>query len=286
MQTRIALGAVLFMLVIAVVGYVVLNEGLLPGQTGRMQKFDAQVQGRSIEAGALLFQNNCVGCHGVQGQGIPGVAPALNAADLFNGERLKKVGYSGKVADYIRGTVTAGRPVKTNPNYPNPMPTWGQVFGGPLRDDQINNLTDFIMNWKDQALAAAPQATPAAGGAAPGGQAVGTSLDMPLPQGNADNGQKLFASQGCAACHSLKPDEKLVGPSLAGIAMRAGDRIKAADYKAKATTGELYIRESIVQPGAYVIPGFPDGVMPQDFGKVKLSAQDLADLIAFLLTQK
>ena len=97
MQIRIALGAVLFMLVIAVVGYVIINEGLLPGQTGRMQKFDAQVLGRSIEAGALLFQNNCVGCHGVQGQGIPGVAPALNAADLFNGERLKKVGYSGKV---------------------------------------------------------------------------------------------------------------------------------------------------------------------------------------------
>jgi len=283
MQIRIALGAVLFMLVIAVVGYVIINEGLLPGQTGRMQKFDAQVLGRSIEAGALLFQNNCVGCHGVQGQGIPGVAPALNAADLFSGERLKKVGYSGKVEDYIRGTIAVGRPVKTNPSYPNPMPTWGQAFGGPLRDDQVNNLTNFIMNWKDQALAAPAQ--PAAG-AAPSAQAVGTSLDTPLPAGVADNGQKIFAAQGCAACHSLKPDEKLVGPSLAGVATRASDRIKAADYKAKATTGELYIRESIVQPSAYVMPGFPDGVMPQDFGKVKLSAQDLADLIAFLLTQK
>jgi mono/diheme cytochrome c family protein len=283
MQIRIALGAVLFMLVIAVVGYVIINEGLLPGQTGRMQKFDAQVLGRSIEAGALLFQNNCVGCHGVQGQGIPGVAPALNAADLFSGERLKKVGYSGKVEDYIRGTIAVGRPVKTNPSYPNPMPTWGQAFGGPLRDDQINNLTNFIMNWKDQALAAPAQ--PAAG-AAPSAQAVGTALDTPLPAGVADNGQKIFAAQGCAACHSLKPDEKLVGPSLAGIATRAGDRVKAADYKGKTTTGELYIRESIVQPSAYVVPGFSDGVMPQDFGKVKLSAQDLADLIAFLLTQK
>ena len=283
MQTRIALGAVLFMLVIAVMGYVIINEGLLPGQTGRMQKFDAQVQGRSIESGALLFQNNCVGCHGVQGQGIPGVAPALNAADLFSGERLKKVGYSGKIEDYLRGVIAVGRPVKTNPSYPNPMPTWGQAFGGPLRDDQVNNLTNFIMNWKDQTLAA-PSAPATA--AAPAGQAVGTALDTPLPAGVADNGQKLFAAQGCAACHSLKPDEKLVGPSLAGVAARAGDRIKTADYKAKATTGELYLRESIVQPGAYVTPGFPDGVMPQDYGKAKLNAQDLADLIAFLLTQK
>jgi nitric oxide reductase subunit C len=110
----------------------------------------------------------------------------------------------------------------------------------------------------------------------PGAAAGGLTLDTPLPAGDAKNGQALFASQGCAACHSLKPDEKLVGPSLAGIATRAGDRIKAADYKAKATTGELYIRESIVQPGAYVMPGFVDGVMPQDYGKAKLSAQDLA----------
>jgi len=35
-----------------------------------------------------------------------------------------------------------------------------------------------------------------------------------------------------------------------------------------------------------VAPGFPDGVMPKDLGTAKLSAQDLADLIAFLLTYK
>jgi len=284
MQLRIALGALLFMLLIAVLGYVILNEGALPGQNGRMQKLDSAMQARSVEAGALLFQNNCVGCHGVQGQGIPGVAPALNAADLFNGDRLKKVGYTGRVADYIKGTITAGRPVKTNPAYPNPMPTWGQIFGGPLRPDQIDNLTNFIMSWQDQALAGGA----AAGAGVPAApvQAVGTALDTTLPQGNVDNGKNLFTTQGCAACHSLKPGEKIVGPSLAGIATRAGDTIKAPDYKGKATTGELYIRESIVQPGAYVTPGYPDGVMPKDFGTAKLTAQDLADLIAFLLTNK
>ena len=284
MQLRIALGALLFMLMIAVLGYVIVNEGALPGQDGRMQKLDAAMQARSVEAGALLFQNNCVGCHGVQGLGIPGVAPALNAADLFNGDRLKKAGYTGKVDDYVKSTIAAGRPVKTNPGYPNPMPTWGQVFGGPMRPDQIDNLTVFIMNWKDQALAGG--AVAGAGGPVAPVQAVGTALDTALPQGNADNGKNLFTAQGCAACHSLKPGEKIVGPSLAGIATRAGDTIKAADYKGKATTGELYIRESIVQTGAYVVPGYPDGVMPKDFGTAKLSAQDFADLIAFLLTYK
>jgi hypothetical protein len=32
------------------------------------------------------------------------------------------------------------------------------------------------------------------------------------------------------------------------------------------------------------VPGFPAGVMVQDFGK-KLSAQDIDDLIAFLMTK-
>jgi len=99
-----------------------------------------------------------------------------------------------------------------------------------------------------------------------------------------DKGKGLFTAQGCAACHSLKPDEKIVGPSLAGIATRAGDRIKAADYKGKATTGELYLRESIVQTSVYIVPTYPDGVMPKDFGTAKLDAQALADLIAYLLT--
>lgn len=284
MELKITLGALLFMLIIATLGYAIVNEGLLPGQTGRMQKFDAAVRARSIEAGALLYQNNCVGCHGVQGQGIPGVAPALNAADLFSGERLKQHGYAGKVEDYIRSTIAAGRPVKSNPSYPNPMPTWGQAYGGPLRADQVNNLTTFVMNWKETALAAGTGAGVVGG--APVAQPVGVALDTSLPAGNADNGKNLFTAQGCAACHSLKPDEKIVGPSLAGIATRSSERIKASDYKGQATTGEQYIRESIVQTSAYIVPTYSDGLMPKDYGTAKLDAQGLADLIAYLLTLK
>lgn len=119
--------------------------------------------------------------------------------------------------------------------------------------------------------------------AAPGAVAGGLTLDTPLPTGDAKNGLALSASQGCAACHSLKPDEKIVGPSLSGISKTSADRIKAADYKGKAKTGELYIKESILAPSAYLVPGFPDAML-KDFG-VKLNAQQLADIIAFLQTQ-
>jgi cytochrome c oxidase cbb3-type subunit 2 len=119
--------------------------------------------------------------------------------------------------------------------------------------------------------------------AAPGAVAGGLTLDTPLPAGNAQSGQALFASQGCAACHSLKPGEEIVGPSLSGIGQRATERIKAPDYKGKATSGELYIKESVLNPSAYIVPGFPDAML-KDFG-VRLNAQQLADIIAFLQTQ-
>jgi cytochrome c2 len=103
-------------------------------------------------------------------------------------------------------------------------------------------------------------------------------------KGDAANGEKLFASNGCSACHSLKEDEVIVGPSLYHIGQAASDIIKDSGYTGKAKTAQDYVHESIVQPNAYVVPGFAPGIMPQDFG-AKLSAQDIDDLIAFLMTK-
>jgi len=113
--------------------------------------------------------------------------------------------------------------------------------------------------------------------------AGGLTLDTPLPAGNAQNGQTLFTAEGCTACHSLKPGEKIVGPSQAGAAKTAAERIKAADYKGKATSADLYLKESILNPAAYLVPDYPDAML-KDYGQ-KLNAQKLADLVAFLQTQ-
>lgn len=89
-------------------------------------------------------------------------------------------------------------------------------------------------------------------------------------------GQKLFASAvigtqaGCITCHSLTPDEVIVGPSMAGIASR-GD--------------EAYIRESILTPDASLVDGFPAGTMPQVWGD-ELSDEQLNQIVAYLLTLK
>lgn len=96
-----------------------------------------------------------------------------------------------------------------------------------------------------------------------------------LPAGDAVNGEALFRSEGCFACHALQPDESGVGPSLAGVAARAAGHGDPAG---------AYLVESIVDPGAFVVEGFQDGVMPPNYGQ-RLSAQQLADLVAFLMSQ-
>ena len=49
-------------------------------------------------------------------------------------------------------------------------------------------------------------------------------------------------------------------------------------------SAEEYIRQSILDPLAFVVDGFAP-VMPVDFGET-LSPQEIDDLVAFLLTLK
>ena len=100
--------------------------------------------------------------------------------------------------------------------------------------------------------------------------------------GDATRGRELFnapavaGQAGCTACHSLEPDVTLVGPSLAGVATRAAQRVPGM-------SAAEYLKQSLLDPNAYVVEGFPKGVMPTYDG---LSEQELQDLIAFLLTLK
>jgi cytochrome c2 len=163
------------------------------------------------------------------------------------------------------------------------MPTWSERFGGPLRDDQVDSLVAFIMNWEDRALAEATAAPEL-----PAGEAVGTDIAQALPAGDAANGKTLAEGPfGCAACHVLST----VGPAWAGdgttpgVGTRAAARLDEPGYNGAATTAEQYLLESIVDTHAYVVTGFDANLMPSTFGG-RLTPQDAADLIAYMLTFK
>ncbi len=100
--------------------------------------------------------------------------------------------------------------------------------------------------------------------------------------GDATAGRKIFdqnligAQAGCIACHSLEPGVTMVGPSLATIGTDAGSRVPNV-------SAEEYLREAITKPDAHVVEGFSPGIMPAALAD-ELSAQDVNNLIAFLLT--
>ncbi len=97
--------------------------------------------------------------------------------------------------------------------------------------------------------------------------------------GDANRGKTLFESKACVTCHTLPGVASAtgtVGPPLAGIANTAGTR-KAG------MAAEAYIRESIENPNAFVVPGFPS---PSPMPPGQATGQELADLVAFLLAQR
>jgi nitric oxide reductase subunit C len=111
--------------------------------------------------------------------------------------------------------------------------------------------------------------------------------------GDAARGERLFASRPCASCHDVtRPwPGGLVCPNLGNIATEAARIVRSRDYRGKARDAAGYIRESIVDPNAYIVPGAAyrtaDGqsVMPKEFGRT-LSAADIEDLVAYLMTRR
>jgi cytochrome c553/uncharacterized membrane protein len=100
-----------------------------------------------------------------------------------------------------------------------------------------------------------------------------------LPSGDAARGADLFAQSvngaaACSGCHTLTGSEG-AGPTLQNFASVAGGRVAGQ-------TAEEYAFYSILQPSKSLRPGFSN-IMPTDY-EAKLSKQDIADLIAYLMT--
>lgn len=118
----------------------------------------------------------------------------------------------------------------------------------------------------------------------PGVEGVAAS-DSPTSRGKA-----LFnGAAACATCHSTESGVTLVGPSLAGIEGRAGERVHDPAYKGEAKDAAAYLHESIVKPGAFLVPGpnYSSGpatsLMPDTYAK-SLTSDQVADLVAYLET--
>ena len=95
-----------------------------------------------------------------------------------------------------------------------------------------------------------------------------------LPKGDVERGKKIFVSHpiaACSRCHVVNGVGGPVGPALDTIATR-----KKEDY----------ILQSLVDPGAVIAEGFQGKVSPMPPMGVLLKPQELADVMAYILTLK
>jgi len=93
----------------------------------------------------------------------------------------------------------------------------------------------------------------------------------------ATSGKAVFTNNGCANCHTFTPAgaNKKIGPDLDKLpqeAQRAGKPL------------QQFISESIVNPNAYVEPGYPKGLMPGTFSTLPKAQLDA--LVSFLAGSK
>jgi len=88
-------------------------------------------------------------------------------------------------------------------------------------------------------------------------------------------GRQAYRELGCANCHEgrLSNFFRPVGPPLNEIGRIAPKRVPGL-------SAEDYLRQSITDPGAFVVPGYPDS-MPRGLAR-DLSPEDLAALVAYL----
>lgn len=126
--------------------------------------------------------------------------------------------------------------------------------------------------WENPQLATARSAESA--GSRASGRPLPTVPPGILDRGNAAQGQALFASKGCTACHKISGEGGSAGPELDGI----GDRTKRPTLIGDLENTSESLWRWITNPQA-VKPGTLMASQP-------LTSQEAADLVAYLETLK
>jgi cytochrome c oxidase cbb3-type subunit 3 len=137
-----------------------------------------------LELGARLFAENCAVCHGENGQGRVGATLAKNWPSIRPDLTVRSIIENG-----ISGSV---------------MPAWGQANGGPLTNEEIDALVEYILSWQ---TSGPPQFTPR-----PSATPRPPISPVPNVEGEPNQGAILF-DQNCAVCHGANAQGR-VGANL------------------------------------------------------------------------
>jgi cytochrome c oxidase subunit II len=89
----------------------------------------------------------------------------------------------------------------------------------------------------------------------------------------AQNGERLFASMGCNACHSGSAASR--GPNLAGV---YGSKLQLTNGS-EVIVNDAYLRDAILNPSQHITAGYAP-IMPTYLGQV--SEDGLIDLVEYI----
>jgi cytochrome c2 len=228
-----------------------------------------------VKAGQELFygKGTCALCHeiGKKGERCPDLAGVGERAET----RIKEAGYKGKAtngAEYLVESLMEPTTYVVEGYQPSMPPV-----GRQLSDLELVAVVSFLQSQGGEVTVNGqthfPKWRGEGGGAATAAAAPAAGTAAAAPSGA--SGQELVQQWGCIACHKLDGPEKLIGPSLWDIGAR-----KDANY----------IRESILQPDAVVVEGFPPGLMKGTLDGSgfyqKVPLQDLNAIVDYLTSLK
>ncbi|WP_404367372.1 c-type cytochrome [Marinobacter sp.] len=221
---------------------------------------------------------NCINCHTLFGEGAY-YAPDLTKITQHRGEA------------YLTAYMRDPSKFYDEQKHRRLMPTQD------LSEKEIADLIkflDWVANVDNQGWP--PRPITVTGSGVSGGVQAGQIPPGTTPVDAGDDpramGEEVFrtAQPSCSSCHSIEPGVNMAGPSLAGMASRAAETIDSPEYEGDATSVEGYIRESIVAPSAYIVPGdmYSSGgtsFMPTGYDE-SLTEEELDQLTAYLASLK
>ena len=247
------------------------------------EKIGALTMDKFIEMGKDIFDGKrggfggCVLCHDPK----LGRAPDLVNMNSVSEKRLKDSRYKGKsksVEEYLRESMTepaafvvAGFGVAGTNDTQSPMMNISQY----LKPWEVNATIAYLQT-KDGGEATVQ---PPTGEESPGGQAGAAGGVAAAPAASARTPQEFFQKYGCGACHKHEKG------GIAGAVATDLTHVGTVAMKRKpGTPAKDYIRESILNPTAFVVPGQAP-IMPPGYGE-KMLASEIEMIVVFLVDSK
>lgn len=241
-----------------------------------------------VHAGMDVWHaNNCINCHTLFGEGAY-YAPDLTKITQLRGEQY--------LAAYLRDPA----------NFYDEQVHRRLMPNQDLSDTDISNLIAFLdwvahvdnQGWPPRPILVTGSSIPGmamsfeqrSGQNAPAAPTDARARAVAADDSPVAQGEILFntVTPTCSACHSIAPGQNMVGPSLAGTVARANTVVESGGYAGGATDAQGYLRESILSPSAYIVPGGAysasgTSFMPDTYSD-SLTPEEIDSLVSYIAT--